>query len=106
MATQATERTVRERRTPPAGLGELLNRARLRAGYRLRECARQLGISPGYLVDLEAGRRCPSRTVAQLLADGLALTEEERQVLYAAAVGDAGRDNPMRRAGHAEAPGP
>lgn len=83
---------VRVRRTPPPELGPMLNAARLRAGYGLREAARVLGITPGYLVHLEAGRRCPSRTVALSLADGLALTGGERAQLFAAAV-DGGRDH-------------
>lgn len=83
---------IRVRRTPPPELGPMLGAARLRAGYRLREAARVLGLSPSYLVCLEASTRCPSRTVAQILADGLALDDDERAQLFAAAV-DGGRDH-------------
>jgi transcriptional regulator with XRE-family HTH domain len=83
---------VRERHVPPAELGPMLGTARMRAGYRLREAARVLGLSPSYLVCLEASTRCPSRTVARILADGLALDDDERALLFAAAV-DGGRDH-------------
>lgn len=89
--------TVRLRRTPPPELGPMLGAARLRAGYRLREAARLLGLDSGYLVKLEAGQRCPSRTVALQLADAFQLVPEEREQLLAAAVDDAGADHPARR---------
>jgi transcriptional regulator with XRE-family HTH domain len=95
---QQLEPTVRQRRTPPAGLGRMLNTARMRAGLRGRECARLVDISPGYLVGLETGLRCPSATIAQKLADVLALDDDERAVLLAGAVDDAGRDHPLRHA--------
>jgi transcriptional regulator with XRE-family HTH domain len=82
---------VRSRCSPPPGLGSTLNAARVRTGYGLREAARVLGISPGYLAHLEAGRRCPSRTVALVLVDGLRLDDDERSQVLAAAV-DGGRD--------------
>ncbi|RAG86359.1 XRE family transcriptional regulator [Streptacidiphilus pinicola] len=88
----------RTRRTAPSGLGEMLNRARLRTGWRRREAARILGIAPSYLFDLEVGLRSPSVTVAQSLADGLALTDPERAALLAAAVADAGPNRPIRPA--------
>lgn len=86
----------RIRRTPPAGLGSMLGAARLRAGFRLREFARLVGLSHVYVIHLEAGVRCPSVTVARRLAEALALTEGERALLFAAAVDDAGRDHPGR----------
>lgn len=70
----------------------MLSAARLRRGLRLREAARALGISASYLAHLEASRRCPSRTIASILADGLGLTDAERAQLDAAAV-DGGRDH-------------
>ncbi|TKA13189.1 helix-turn-helix domain-containing protein [Actinacidiphila oryziradicis] len=87
---------IRMRRTPPAGLGPMLGAARMRRGWRMREAARLLELSPSYLFDLEAGRRCPSVTVARQLADGLGLDETERAQLLAATVDDAGRDHPAR----------
>ncbi len=86
------------RRTPPAELGPMLGAARLRAGFRLREFARRVDLSHSYVIGLETGQRCPSFTVAGRLAEALALTGDERDVLFAAAVGDAGRDHPGRRA--------
>ncbi|MFG2473543.1 helix-turn-helix domain-containing protein [Streptomyces fagopyri] len=93
-----TANLVRERRLPPEGLGQLLRSARERAGLGVRETARRSGLSGGYVSDLEAGRRCPSLTVAQQLADTMGLTEDERAQLLAAAVTDAGRDYPGRTA--------
>lgn len=84
-------RTIRERRTPPPGLGSMLNAARMRAGLRGREAARLAGIDPGYLVRLESGQRVPSTVVAEALATLFGLDEAERAVLFAAAVDDAGR---------------
>ncbi|MFD8519353.1 helix-turn-helix domain-containing protein [Streptomyces capillispiralis] len=86
----------RIRRTPPADLGPLLHMARLRTGAGLRATARAVGIAPSYLVALESSRRSPSRTVARQLAVVLALDDDERSRLLAAAVDDAGRDYPRR----------
>ncbi|WP_042427552.1 helix-turn-helix domain-containing protein [Streptacidiphilus anmyonensis] len=87
----------RIRRTPPAGLGPLLNRARLRAGYRLREAERLLAVSHPYLLRLESGERVPSRAVASRIAALFVLDDDERAKLFAAAVDDAGADHPLRR---------
>jgi transcriptional regulator with XRE-family HTH domain len=85
------------RRTPPAGLGQLLAAARMRAGLGLREAARLAGVGHEYLLRLETGQRTPSRSVATVLADVLALDDEERAALLALALADAGRDHPDRR---------
>lgn len=74
----------------------MLRAARERAGLGVRETARKAGLSSGYVADLEAGRRCPSVTVAQRVAEVLDLGEAERAQLLAAAVTAAGRDNPLR----------
>jgi transcriptional regulator with XRE-family HTH domain len=76
----------------------MLRAARERAGLGVREAARQAAISGGYLANLEAGGRCPSQRVAELLADALGLEGDERTQLYAAAVTDAGRNSPWRAA--------
>lgn len=89
---------IRQRRIPPAGLGNLLRTARERAGLGLREAAREAGLAPGYVAHLEDGSRCPSRTVAEQLAAALKLDDDEQAQLYAAAVTDAGRDHPARTA--------
>jgi transcriptional regulator with XRE-family HTH domain len=78
--------TVRQRRVPPTGLGEMLNRVRLRAGLRGTEAARLAGVSRQYLVRLETGQRCPSVDVAERLAEVLGLTGPECAELMAAAV--------------------
>ncbi|WP_405894536.1 helix-turn-helix domain-containing protein [Streptomyces sp. NBC_00104] len=57
---------VQPGRIPAVGLGPMLNAARLRRGWRLREAARPLGLSASYLHDAEAGPCRPSRDVADL----------------------------------------
>ncbi|WPO69927.1 helix-turn-helix transcriptional regulator [Streptomyces sp. KN37] len=89
---------IRQRRTPPDGLGSMLRAARERAGLGLRHAARRADLSGGYMAHLEEGSRCPSRTVAARLADVLELDDDERAQLYAAAVTDAGADHPARTA--------
>lgn len=79
------------RHLPPAGLGELVRTARMRRGWRLREAAREMRISAGYLSRIEMGLRCPSTVTAQRLAQHLPFTEGEWSVLRAAALADAGR---------------
>jgi transcriptional regulator with XRE-family HTH domain len=95
MAAGVNEQRVR--RVPPPGLGDMLNRARLRAGYRLREAERLLGVTHPYLLRLESGERVPSRAVALRLAELLAMDEDERAELLAAAVDDVGANHPLRR---------
>lgn len=84
------------RNVPPAELGPMLRSARVRAGLQMRDAARRAGISPGYLADLEHGRRCPSVAVAAELYRVLALTPDEIQTLASAAVAGRGRSNPYR----------
>ncbi|ATW49009.1 helix-turn-helix domain-containing protein [Streptomyces peucetius] len=74
---------VQPGRIPAVGLGPMLNAARLRRGWRLREAARPLGLSASYLLDVEAGPCRPSRAVAELLADGLQLNDAARAHLFA-----------------------
>ncbi|WP_078972877.1 helix-turn-helix domain-containing protein [Streptomyces sp. MMG1533] len=74
---------VQPGRIPAVGLGPMLNAARLRRGWRLREAARPLGLSASYLLDVEAGLCRPSRAVAELLADGLQLNDTARAQLFA-----------------------
>lgn len=88
--------TIRQRRTPPDGLGQALRAAREQVGLGLREAARQCGLSAGYLAHLEAGERCPSVAVAERLAEVLQLGATAGALLGAAAVDDAGRSHPAR----------
>lgn len=88
---------IRQRRTPRPDLSQSLRRARERAGLTLRSVAAAAGITAAYLSNLEGGRRCPSRTVAERLADALPLNDVERAAVLGGAVDDAGRDHPSRR---------
>ncbi|MFJ4924080.1 helix-turn-helix domain-containing protein [Streptomyces sp. NPDC088736] len=96
----------RVRRTPPTTLAAALVAARARAGLGQRETARRAELSAGYLANLEAGRRCPSSVAVEALASVLPFTEGEREQLDAAAVTDAGRCNPLRRAAGRQAATP
>ncbi|MFE3580555.1 helix-turn-helix domain-containing protein [Streptomyces vinaceus] len=85
------------RRIPPDDFGPTLRAARAAAGLGLREAAKAIGLNASYLHALEAGQRCPSRTVAERIATVLAVDEAARVVLLSAAVTDAGRDHPARK---------
>ncbi|MCG6497633.1 helix-turn-helix domain-containing protein [Kitasatospora sp. A2-31] len=87
---------IRERRIPPTALGPMLLVARARAGFSQSALARQVGVTPAYVAKLEHSTRCPSRGVAEQLADVLGLGADERVLLLSAAVGDAGRNHPYR----------
>lgn len=89
--------TVRERRTPPAGLGDALRQAREAVGLSQGAVAATLGVGPDYVSKLERGERCPSDEVAQALAAVLELSAAGAALLTAAAVDDAGRSHPWRR---------
>lgn len=91
-----TDAGIRVRRTPPPELGPMLAAARLRAGYRGRECARLVGIDHSYLIRLESGQRVPSTTVAHALIQTLALDSEASATLLAAAVEGVGRGHPWK----------
>jgi transcriptional regulator with XRE-family HTH domain len=88
--------TVRERRTPPAGLGEALRQARETAGLSQGAVAAAVGVRPDYVSKLERGERCPSVRVATSLASVLELGAAGTALLSAAAVDDAGRSHPWR----------
>ncbi|MFJ4623061.1 helix-turn-helix domain-containing protein [Streptomyces sp. NPDC088812] len=88
---------IRERRTPPEGLGPLLREARETARLTPAETARRVGVTASYLAKLERATRCPSVTVAQRLAAVLDLDAVQRAVVLAGAVDDAGADHPMRQ---------
>ncbi|MFJ9903952.1 helix-turn-helix domain-containing protein [Streptomyces sp. NPDC101152] len=87
---------IRQRRTPPEGVGPMLRRARDRAGLSQSELAVRVGVRRPYINKLEHSARCPSLLVAQALADVLALDEDETAVLYGCAVDDAGHNHPAR----------
>ncbi|MET9762054.1 helix-turn-helix transcriptional regulator [Streptomyces sp. NPDC006372] len=87
---------TRQRRTPPAGLGEALRQARDEAGLSQGAVAAAVGVRPDYISKLERGERCPSVKVAQALASVLELRAAGSALLSAAAVDDAGRSHPWR----------
>ncbi|MFI0964657.1 helix-turn-helix domain-containing protein [Streptomyces sp. NPDC021080] len=87
---------VRERRVPPAGLGEALRQARVDAGLSQAAVAVAIGVRPDYVSKLERGERCPSARVAESLASVLELSAAGTALLAAAAVQDAGRNHPAR----------
>lgn len=93
----ADDTRLRVRCLPPPALGPLLRSARLRTGLGVREAARAAGVSHSHLINLEAGRRTPSRTVAEALIRVLALDVATSELLRGAALDDVGRDHPNRR---------
>jgi len=66
------------------------------AGSRLREAARRLELSPGYLSELERGLKAPSVEVAGVIVRGLRLKPELGTRLLVAALPDVGRSSPWR----------
>ena len=64
------------RRELPTDLANGLRSARSAQGLGLREAARIIGITPGYLTLLEQGKRFPSLGVALRLAATLDLSRE------------------------------
>jgi transcriptional regulator with XRE-family HTH domain len=91
------ERDRDGRHLPPAGFGGVLRAARLARGWSYRVAADRIGISFGFLAELERGNRCPSESVAWLLVDRLGLSGGAAAAVCAAAVPDAGRDWPGSR---------
>lgn len=89
---------IRQRRTPPEGLGAVLRTARDRAGLSQSELAAMVGIRRAYVRKLEHSERCPSLVVAMALRGALTLDEDEAALLLGCAVGDAGRSHPARAA--------
>lgn len=76
-------------------LGEKLRAARVAKGLGLRELAREAGIAPSYLSDIEYDRRVPSESVLETLSRLLDLDYES----MAAAAGRLGdeADRYLRR---------
>ena len=54
-------------------VGDIINNARVRRRWGLRALARELGIVPSYLSDIENDRRVPSETVLRGMARVLEL---------------------------------
>lgn len=71
---------------PSRAFGDLLKRHRLAAGLSQEELAERAGLSPRGVSDLERGaRRSPRPGTVRLLADALALTNDDRAAFLAAA---------------------
>lgn len=70
-----------ERHCLPPDVADILVEARARLGETLREAAAWVGISPGFLCDLEHAKRAPSIAVAVGLAFGLGLFPDEVEEL-------------------------
>jgi transcriptional regulator with XRE-family HTH domain len=62
-----------DRHRLPADLAAELRAARVDCGLGLRQVARGLGASPGYLTLLEQGKRCPSIAFAREFAAAVKL---------------------------------
>ncbi|KAB1149233.1 helix-turn-helix transcriptional regulator [Streptomyces luteolifulvus] len=73
----------------PDGFGDLLRRARLRAGLSRDRLAAVTQTSKGLVQALEEGMRPPSATMAARLTEALALDDWDAAVIHAAAVDDA-----------------
>lgn len=73
----------------PDGFGDLLRKARLRAGLSRDRLAAVTQSSKGLVQALEEGMRPPSVTMAGRLAEVLGLDDWEAAVVHAAAVDDA-----------------
>lgn len=58
-------------------LGEHLRQARLGKDLGLRELAKELGITPSYLSDIESDRRVPSEEVLLAISERLELDFDE-----------------------------
>ncbi|MFD3972948.1 helix-turn-helix domain-containing protein [Streptomyces cyaneofuscatus] len=93
----ASKARIRIRRTPPAELGPMLAAARGRTGHTQARVSIAAGLGRSYVCLIEGGHRTPSRVAAERLADVLQLTAVERELLYAAAVTDAGYSHPARQ---------
>lgn len=72
---------------PSRSFGELLAHYRMLTGITLPQVASAVGITPQHLRRLEDNQRRPSMLVLRNLGQSLALSEHDRRILAAAAVG-------------------
>lgn len=77
-------------------IADALCRARVAQGWSFRAASDALGLSAGYLCELERGRRIPSLSVAVILVVGYQLTDPIARQLYRVARPWVGRDSPFR----------
>ncbi|NTU82271.1 MAG: AAA family ATPase [Chloroflexales bacterium] len=76
----------------PTSFGYWLRRQRKVLDLTQEELARLVGCAVGTIKSIEADKRRPSKQLAQLLADGLQLGEEERPIFIKAARSEFGVD--------------
>lgn len=62
--------------------GSFLREIRLSHNVPLRRMANQIGIAPGYLSDIEKGRRNPPPGRLERIASVLRMTQEEKEKMY------------------------
>ncbi|MDQ3230803.1 MAG: helix-turn-helix domain-containing protein [Pseudobdellovibrionaceae bacterium] len=61
-------------------LGHYLKNIRMDRGYSLRDVAKKAGYSPGYIADIESGRRLPKSFVLDCILGALAAREKRQEV--------------------------
>lgn len=62
--------------------GSFLREVRELRGVPLRQLANQIGIAPGYMSDIEKGRRNPPTGRLERIAAVLRMTQEEKTKMY------------------------
>lgn len=87
---------VRQRHTLSRDAAVMLATARRRRGWSLRQAAARVGVAFGYVAMLEAGKRAPSRVVADHLVDAYQLDEADAALLRREAVSGVGYDSHQR----------
>lgn len=69
MAGKVTDKLQRESNTPAEALGAVITGLRLKEKRAYEDVAHEVGCSPGYMNDLEHGKRNPTLKVLQAIAD-------------------------------------
>ena len=62
--------------------GSFIRQIRESHGIPLRRLANQIGIAPGYMSDIEKGRRNPPMGRLERIATALCMTKEEKEKMY------------------------
>jgi transcriptional regulator with XRE-family HTH domain len=60
-----------------SGLAEIIKRERLARRWTLRQLGNQIGVTPAYVADIEAGRRLPSSDLKERISTALRIPLEE-----------------------------
>lgn len=69
VAGKVSDKLERECDTPERALGAVITRLRTRRGWGYEHVAHRVGCSPGYMNDIEHGKRNPTFRVLQAIAD-------------------------------------